>query len=35
MYNMGTSNDQVTAYVDQLIKIVKFAQDNNADFGWG
>ena len=35
MYNMGTTNDQITTYVDQLIKIVKFAQDNNADFGWG
>lgn len=35
MYNMGTTNDQVTAYIDQLIKIVKFAQDNDADFGWG
>jgi|TARA_R110001632_G_scaffold51559_1_gene128470 hypothetical protein len=35
MYNMGTTDDQVTAYVDQLIKIIKFAQDNDADFGWG
>ena len=35
MYNMGTTDEQVTGYVDQLIKIVKFAQDNNADFGWG
>jgi len=35
MYNMGTTDDQVTGYVDQLIKIVKFAQQNNADFGWG
>ena len=26
---------QAKKYVDQLIKIVKFAQDNNADFGWG
>jgi|TARA_R110000782_G_C14811087_1_gene412766 hypothetical protein len=35
LYNMGTTDDQVTAYVDQLIKIIKFAQDNDADFGWG
>ena len=35
MYNMGTSDRQITQYIDQLIKIVKFAQENDADFGWG
>jgi len=35
MYNMGTTDTQVKQYIDQLIKIVKFAQDNDADFGWG
>jgi hypothetical protein len=35
MYNMGTTDSQITQYVDQLIKIIKFAQDNDADFGWG
>jgi len=35
MYDMGITDLQAKKYVDQLIKIVKFAQDNNADFGWG
>ena len=35
IYNMGTTDNQVKQYIDQLIKIVKFAQDNDADFGWG
>ena len=26
---------ELKQYIDQLIKIVRFAQDNNADFGWG
>jgi len=35
MYNMGVSDNQISGYIDQLIKIVKFAQENDADFGWG
>ena len=35
IYNMGTTDNQVKQYIDQLIKIIKFAQDNDADFGWG
>jgi hypothetical protein len=35
MYTMGTTDNQVKQYIDQLIKIIKFAQDNDADFGWG
>lgn len=35
IYNFGISESQARQYVDQLIKIVKFAQDNDADFGWG
>jgi hypothetical protein len=35
MYHGGTSDRQITQYIDQLIKIVKFAQENDADFGWG
>ena len=35
MYHGGTSDSQINRYIDQLIKIVKFAQENDADFGWG
>ena len=35
MYNFGTSQSQVTKYIETLGEIVKFAQDNDADLGWG
>ena len=35
MYNFGTSQSQVTEYIETLGEIVKFAQDNDADLGWG
>ena len=35
MYNMGRSDSQVKGYIDDLLEIFKFAQDNNADVGWG
>lgn len=35
MLNMGRSQSQVDGYIDELIKIVKFAQENNASLGWG
>ena len=34
MIDMGVSDNQITGYVDQLIKIVTFAQENDGDFGW-
>ena len=33
MYNMGRSDSQVKGYIDDLLKIFKFAQDNDADVG--
>lgn len=35
MYNMGRSDTQVNRYIDDLLEIFKFAQDNDADVGWG
>ena len=35
MYNFGTSQSQVTEYIKSLEEIVKFAQNNDADLGWG
>jgi hypothetical protein len=34
MYNMGRSSSQVERYIDKLIEIIKFAQQNNASLGW-
>jgi len=35
MYHMGRSSSQVERYIDKLLEIIKFAQQNNADLGWG
>jgi hypothetical protein len=35
MYDAGRSQSQVDRYIDQLIKIIKFAQENNTSLGWG
>ena len=35
MYDAGRSQSQVDRYIDQLIKIIKFAQENNTGIGWG
>ena len=35
MIDMGRSDTQVNRYIDDLLKIFKFAQDNDADVGWG
>jgi hypothetical protein len=34
-HDMGRSQSQVDRYIDSLIKLVKFAQQNDADLGWG
>lgn len=34
MIDVGRTSEQVENYVDKLIKLVKFAQENNADIGW-
>jgi hypothetical protein len=35
MYDMGVSQEQVDRYLDALIQLVKFAQENNASIHWG
>ena len=35
MIDMGRSDTQVNRYIDDLLEIFKFAQDNDADVGWG
>jgi hypothetical protein len=35
MYDAGRSQSQVDRYIDQLIKLVQFAQKNNTSLGWG
>lgn len=35
MISGGTSAKQVSSYIDRLIELVKFCQDENADLCWG
>jgi len=35
MIDFGRSQEQVHRYIDQLIKIIQFAQKHNASLGWG
>lgn len=35
MYQFGRTYDQVARYVDTLINMVRFAQQNDATIGWG
>ena len=35
MYDMGRTSDQVNRYVDSLIAMVKFAQENGGGICWG
>jgi len=35
MHDYGLSQQQLDKYVDRLIKLVQFAQKNNASLGWG
>lgn len=35
MIDMGVSESQITRYIDTLIDLVKFAQQNDASIGWG
>lgn len=33
--DFGRSNEQIMRYINQLMDLVKFAQQNNADISWG
>jgi hypothetical protein len=35
MIDMGRSQDQVNHYIDKLIELIKFAQENDASISWG
>jgi hypothetical protein len=35
MIDPGVPQSQISRYIDKLIEIVKFAQENNAGLGWG
>lgn len=35
MHDYGRSQGQVDRYIDELIKIIKFAQENDAHISWG
>lgn len=34
MYHHGRNQGQVDRYIDELLKIIKFAQEHGADLGW-
>jgi hypothetical protein len=35
IHNAGRSNEQVMRYIDSLINLIHFAQENNASVSWG
>jgi hypothetical protein len=35
IHTIGRNEERILAYIDELIKIIRFAQQNNAGIGWG